>query len=309
LTHDPVYPSRVKSRQTGTSSPGARPAIDTERAAALPSIDPGLAVRIIVRFIRQEAERAGFSRLVVGLSGGLDSAVALKLSAQALGAANTLAVALPYRDSAPESLDLAEQVARETGVRLETIPITPMADPYLARLPAADRVRRGNVLARLRMVVLYDLSARDRALVCGTSNKTELLLGYTTVHGDSACALQPIGDLYKTQVRVVGEYLGVPAAILERAPSADLWEGQTDEGDLGFTYAEADRLLARLVDGRLSVARLIEEGFDPALVRRLRQRIRKSQFKRSLPAVAKLSERSVGIDFRYPRNWDGWPGE
>jgi len=265
-----------------------------------------LARKMITRFLADGVRRPGFESVVLGLSGGVDSSLTAALAAEALGPDRVLAVALPYRTSSVESLALAERAARAGGLRFEIVPITAMADPFLATIPAADRIRHGNVLARLRMVVLYDLSARERALVLGTSNKTELLLGYSTQHGDSACALMPIGDLYKTQVRALARHMGVAEEILARAPSADLWQGQTDEGELGFSYADVDRLLARMIDDRLGPARLFEEGFDPALVRRVRERIRRSQYKRRLPPIAKVSARTVGIDFRYPRDWDGW---
>ncbi len=276
------------------------------RAAGALGLNAPLARRMIHRFLRDGIRRHGFESVVLGLSGGLDSALTTFLSAEALGAGQVRAVALPYRLSDPASLAGAQQVADHLGLDLEIIPISPLADPYLERVPETDRRRRGNVLARLRMVVLYDLSARDRSLVLGTSNKTELLLGYTTLWGDSACALMPIGDLYKTQVRALARHVGVPESILERPPTADLWAGQTDEGEMGFTYDAVDRLLARMVDDRVGPERLLEEGFDPALVRRVRTLIRRSQFKRRLPPVAKLSARTVGMDFRYPRDWDRW---
>jgi NAD+ synthase len=268
-----------------------------------------LARRLIVRFLRDGTRRHGFHRGVIGLSGGLDSALTAFLAAEALGSRNVRGVALPYSESDPLSLTCAEEVARATGIAQETVPITPMAQPYLDTVPEEERVRRGNVLARQRMVVLYDLSARDHALVIGTSNKTEILLGYTTLYGDSACALLPIGDLYKTQVRELARHVGVPERILARPPSADLWEGQTDEGELGFTYEDVDRLLVRMVDHRVDADRLVEEGFAPDLIRCVRKLIRTSQFKRRLPPVAKLSNRTVGIDFRYPRDWDSWDGD
>jgi len=281
------------------------PARDRPDAA----LDAEVTRRIIVRFLRDGLHRHGFTRGVVGLSGGLDSALVVFLAAQALGADNVLAVALPYSASSPASLAGAREVAAATGVRLETIPIHPMADPYLAGIPEEARVRRGNVLARLRMVVLFDLSARENALVVGTSNKTELLLGYTTQFGDSACALLPIGDLYKNQVRRLARHVGVPETILKRAPSADLWAGQTDEEEMGFTYEEVDRLFVRMIDERLPPGRLLEEGFDPQLLRRVRTLVRRSQYKRRTPPVAKISHRTVGSDFRYPRDWDSWDSD
>ncbi|MFQ5670310.1 MAG: NAD+ synthase [Acidobacteriota bacterium] len=274
--------------------------------ADLLRVDPSLARRIISRFLRDSIRRHGFKGAIIGLSGGLDSSVTALLAAEGLGAGSVRAVALPFRESDPASLHLAASVAEAASIPLETVSITGMAAPYLASLPKSARRRRGNVLARLRMIVLYDLSARDQMLVVGTSNKTEILLGYTTLHGDAACALLPIGDLYKTQVRALALHIGVPAPILERPPSADLWKGQTDESELGFSYAAVDRLLVRMIDHRLPPDRLLEEGFDPALIRRVRAMIRRSQFKRRFPPVAKLSHRTVGMDFRYSRDWDRW---
>jgi NAD+ synthase len=199
-------------------------------------------------------------------------------------------------------LDDAVEVIRLTGVREHTVSITEMAAPLLATIPAADRIRRGNVLARLRMIVLYDQSAAFEGLVLGTGNKTEILLGYTTLFGDSACALNPLGDLYKTQVRQLAAAVGVPARILAKPPSADLWPGQTDEGELGVTYAEVDRLLYLLVDERLSAAGCVEAGFKPAMVRKVIERIRRNQYKRIPPVIAKLSQRTVGYDFLYLRD-------
>ncbi len=265
--------------------------------------------RIIIRFLQDGLRRHGFRRAVIGLSGGLDSSLVVFLAAAALGAENVLAVAMPAGTSSPASLAGAESVAAATGVKLETIPISPMADPYLKSLPAGARVRAGNVLARQRMVVLYDLSARQEALVVGTSNKTELLLGYTTQFGDSACALMPMGDMYKTQVRQLARHMGVPEEIIQRPPSADLWEDQTDEQEMGFTYDAVDRLLCRMVDERIDPDRLLIEGFDPALIRRVRDMVRRSQYKRCTPPIAKISHRTIGIDFRYPRDWDSWAGD
>lgn len=291
--------------QRNTTSPVAAcgPEITNLRLGCEP------ARRIIIRFLQDGLRRHGFQRAVIGLSGGLDSSLVVFLTAAALGAENVLAVAMPASASDPASLAGAESIAATTGVRLETISISPMADPYLRSLPARARVRTGNVLARLRMVVLYDLSARQEALVVGTSNKTELLLGYTTQFGDSACALMPVGDLYKTQVRQLARHMGVPEAIIRRPPSADLWEGQTDEEELGFTYDLVDRLLFRMVDERIGPDRLLMEGFDPALILRVRDMVRRSQYKRCTPPIAKISHRTIGIDFRYPRDWDSWAGD
>lgn len=280
-----------------------------DQAATDLSLGCAPAQQIIIRFLQDGLHRHGFQRAVIGLSGGLDSSLVVFLAAAALGPENVLAVAMPAGTSDPLSLAGARSVATATGVELETIPISPMADPYLKSLPARTRVRAGNVLARLRMLVLYDLSARQEALVVGTSNKTELLLGYTTQFGDSACALMPMGDLYKTQVRQLARHMGVPDEIIQRPPSADLWAGQTDEQEMGFTYDAVDRLLFRMVDERTGPERLQLQGFDPALVRRVRDMVRRSQYKRCTPPIAKISHRTIGMDFRYPRDWDSWAGD
>jgi NAD+ synthase len=266
-------------------------------------INTDLATQILVDFLRAEIRRAGFERAVIGLSGGVDSALSCTLAARALGGENVLAVRMPYASSSPDSLEHADIVIRETGVQAMTVPITPMADPYLTQVPSDSTVRRGNVLARLRMIVLYDQSAAFRGLVVGTGNKTEILLGYTTLFGDSACALNPLGDLYKTQVRQLARALGVPEAIVAKPPSADLWLGQTDEAELGFTYELVDRLLILLVDGRYSPEACVEAGFDRAFVEAVVERIRRTQFKRVAAPIAKLSNRTVGYDFLYLRDW------
>ncbi len=251
----------------------------------LPSleIDVNQVRHTLVDFLRTEITRAGFQRGVVGLSGGLDSTLACFLAAEALGPENVLAVRMPFRTSSPESLEHAALVIQQTGVQTATIPITPMADPFLASIPEGQTVRRGNVLARLRMIVLYDRSAEFKGLVIGTGNKTEIYLGYTTLFGDSACALNPIGDLYKTQVRQLARAMGVPEVILAKPPSADLWPGQTDEGELGFTYARVDQLLTLLVDGGCTPDACVEAGFDRAFVQAVVDRMHRNEFKR-LPA-------------------------
>jgi NAD+ synthase len=250
---------------------------------------------------------------VVGLSGGVDSATVAFLAARAAGPENLLAVRMPYRTSSAESETDALRVVEALGCRTEWVDITPMVDPMLAvmdepeRAPAGDElnVRRGNAMARQRMMVLYDRSAAFDALVCGTSNKTEALLGYGTLHGDMAAALQPIGDLYKSQLRAVAECLGVPAPILEKPPSADLWPGQTDEAELGASYDELDRILYALVDRRWSVERCLAAGMDARQVAWVAQRVPRTEFKRQVPPVAKLSLRTPGIDHLYPRRRPG----
>ncbi|MDE3088455.1 MAG: NAD+ synthase [Chloroflexota bacterium] len=266
-------------------------------------INTDLARKMIVDFIRREITRAGFARGVIGLSGGIDSALAAHLAAEALGAANVLGMVMPYRTSDPESRADAERVAKRLGIATRVVEITPMVESYLAQFADNDERRRGNVMARARMIVLYDQSEEFHALVIGTSNKTETLLGYTTQFGDNAAAIQPIADLYKTQVRQLARVVGVPENISAKPPSADLWEGQTDEGELGFTYGDADAILYRLVDERRRADDLIAEGFDARLVRRIVELVARNQFKRVTPPVAKVSTRTIGIDFLYNRDW------
>jgi NAD+ synthase len=240
---------------------------------------------------------------VIGLSGGIDSALSTYLAVRALGKEHVHCVMMPYKTSSPDSLGDARAVVDNLGISSEVVDITPMADVFFASNGEMDNLQKGNILARLRMIVLYDRSYSKKALVIGTSNKTEWLLGYTTLFGDSASAINPIGDLYKTQVRQLSEELRVPKSILEKAPSADLWSGQTDEKEMGLTYEEADRLLYYLVDCRESEEELIARGFAKELITKVKGMIRRSQFKRMPPLVAKISPRTVNIDFRYPRDW------
>ncbi|MGB7875946.1 MAG: NAD+ synthase [Anaerolineales bacterium] len=267
------------------------------------SINPDLARKILTGFIRSEITRAGFDRAVVGLSGGIDSALSCVLAAEALGPENVLAVRMPYKSSSPESLEHAQMVIEQFQVRSETIEITDMVDPLIARDPEMSKLRKGNIMARARMIVLYDQSESFKGLVVGTGNKTEILLGYSTLWGDSASALNPIGDLYKAQVRQLSRALKVPSAIVDKPPSADLWVGQTDEDELGFTYEEVDRLLFLLVDQRYSPEECVEAGFNRSFVEGVVTRIRRNQFKRMLPPVAKVSNRTIGYDFLYLRDW------
>jgi len=262
-----------------------------------------LARTILTGFIRSEITRAGFTRAVIGLSGGVDSALSCYLAAEALGPENVLAIRMPYHSSSPDSLDHAQQVIEALGVQSLTVPITDMVEPLFERFPKISPVRRGNVMARARMIILYDQSEEFHGLVVGTGNKTEILLGYSTLFGDSACALNPLGDLYKTQVRQLSREIGVPEAIITKPPSADLWIGQTDEGELGFSYAEVDRLLYLLVDQRYSPEECIAAGFEPKFVTVVVNRIKRYHYKRVMPPIAKLSNRTIGYDFLYLRDW------
>ena len=228
------------------------------------AIAPELAEDRCVRFIRSTLSASGHDALVVGLSGGIDSAVSAGLAVRALGPEKVLGVMMPYASSSTASLTDAASVASVLGMKTEKIEITPMADEFLKSIPGTELVRRGNIMARCRMVVLYDLSARDGSLVLGTGNRTEDLLGYTTMHGDNACALNPLGQLYKTEIRLLARHLGLPDTVLTKAPSADLWTGQADEDELGYTYAQADHLL-RAYDRRGTWS---QAAGDPGIFRR-----------------------------------------
>ena len=267
------------------------------------SFNTTIVKKLLVDFVRDESHNAGFRNGVVGLSGGVDSAVAAYIAAEGLRRENVLGIMMPYRTSNPQSLHDAELVAGALGIRTETVDITPMVDPLLRSSKVEDRVRAGNIMARQRMIVLYDRSSRDHALVVGTSNKTEILLGYGTLFGDTASALNPLGDLYKTQVWQLAGFLGVPASIIEKPPSADLWEGQTDEGEFGFSYKRVDHLLYYMIDERRDDAELKSMGFEDGLVQKVKSMIMKNQFKRRMPLIAKVSNRTVNVDFRYPRDW------
>ncbi len=267
------------------------------------TINTDLARQILTGFIRTEITRAGFSHAVVNLSGGLDSSLSCYLAAEAVGAQNVLALILPYKTSTPDTGEHARLVIDALGVQSLAIPITDMADGLISRFPDMDRIRQGNIMARMRMIALYDQSAAFAGLAVGTGNKTEILLGYTTLFGDAACAINPLGDLYKTQVRQLAKAVGVPQVILDKPPTAGLWIGQTDEGELGYTYAEVDQLLYLLVDQRYRPEDCVEAGFDESFVRSVMERVQRNQFKRVMPPIAKLSNRTVGYDFLYLRDW------
>ena len=267
------------------------------------TVNTALLRQILVGFIRDEVLKVGVKKGVLGLSGGIDSALVVFLAAEALGPENVHAVCMPYRTSNPQSEAHARLVAEACGVRFSVVPITPMVDAYFDSFPDADNMRRGNKMARERMTILFDQSALYGALVLGTSNKTELLLGYGTLYGDMASALNPIGDIYKSHVWQLSEAIGVPREVIEKKPSADLWDGQTDEQELGFTYRDVDELLFRLVDLRMTRAELVAEGFDPEFIDTVSRKVQNSHFKRRLPVIAKVSNRTIDRDFRYSRDW------
>jgi len=253
----------------------------------------------LVQFIRTQMASTGFKHGIIGLSGGLDSTVTAYLTVAALGADNVIGLIMPYRSSDPQSQRDAQQVADHLQISSHVMDITPQIDTYFAQFPEADRIRRANKpeadrirrankIARERMSILYDQSRIYEALVIGTGNKSERLLGYTTLWGDMACAFSPLGDLYKTQVRQLANELGVTEVIRNKPPSAGLWPGQTDEGELGFSYAEADQILYWLIDQQYDVEQVAEKGFPLDLVTEIATRVKRSAFKSRMPPVAQI---------------------
>ncbi len=308
----------MSDRVAGQPPAVSRPPVHDPGLFELPpelEIDTSVARRIIVEFIRGQLRQAGFERAVLGLSGGIDSAVVAYLIADAIGPERLLCVLMPYATSSPASRSDAVAVVERLGCARSVVDITRMVDAYFAPdgggadAPPPDSprgsLRRGNFMARVRMCVLYDHSVSWGGLVVGTGNKTETLIGYTTVFGDSACAFNPVGDLYKSQLRQLAVELGVPESIIRKPPSADLWPGQTDESEVGFSYAEVDRLLYWMVDRRRSVDELVERGFEPAFVDRVARMVAGAEFKRQMPPIAKLGPRTSGVDYLYPRRRPG----
>ena len=269
------------------------------------AIDTDVARRVVGEFIRAQLRQAGFERVVLGLSGGIDSGLVAFLVAEAIGADRLLCVLMPSRTSSPASQADAEAVVAALGCASELVPIGPMVAAYFGPESTASALRRGNFAARMRMAVLYDRSVTWGGLVVGTGNKTESLIGYTTLFGDSACAFNPIGDLYKSQVRQLAVEIGVPRAVIAKAPSADLWPGQTDEDEAGFSYPLLDRLLFWRIDKRRSVEEVVALGFEPELVARIDRMVAASEFKRQVPPIAKLGLRTAGVDYLYPRRRPG----
>ena len=269
------------------------------------AIDTDIARRVIGEFIRGQLRQAGFERAVLGLSGGIDSALVAYLTAEAIGPERLLCVLMPYRTSSPASRTDAEEVVRRLGTASEVVAITPMVDGFYGPDTDASDLRRGNFMARMRMSVLYDRSVTWGGLVVGTGNKTESLIGYTTIFGDSACAFNPVGDLYKSQVRQVAAAIGVPDAIIAKAPSADLWPDQTDELEGRFSYPQLDRLLFWRIDKRRSIEEVVALGFEREMVERVDRMVAGAEFKRQVPPIAKLGPRTAGVDYLYPRRRPG----
>ncbi|WP_457568217.1 NAD+ synthase [Desulfurobacterium sp.] len=265
--------------------------------------DKTFIVNALTSFIRQEIEKAGFKKAVVGVSGGVDSALSAFLAVKALGKENVILISMPYRTSAGSSIEDARLVGKTLGAEFHEIDITPQIDAYFQRFPKASKLRRGNKMARERMAILYDFAHDRQALVVGTSNKSELLIGYSTRWGDGAHDLNPIGDLYKTQVWELAEFIGVPERIVKKQPSADLWPGQTDEGEIGFSYHLLDQILVAYVDLKIKKEEIVSFGYEQATVEKVMQMVQKSQYKRKLPIICKISQRTVDKDFLYLRDW------
>lgn len=259
--------------------------------------------RVLKHFLFEEVGKIGFEKVVFGLSGGIDSTLVAYLCADAFSPENVTALIMPYKTSNPEHINDAHLVVERTKINFEIMDISPMVDMFFEQDSEADVTRRGNRMARERMCFLYDQSLKNKSIVIGTSNKTELLLGYGTVFGDLASAINPIGDLYKSQVRQLSQSFDIPQKIIDKPPSADLWSGQTDEDDIGYSYDDIDRLLYYLVDLRYTDDMLSEFNFNTNMVLDIKNRIQKSQFKRRPPVIAKLSNRTINQDFRYCRDW------
>jgi NAD+ synthase len=261
-----------------------------------------LAVKVLTSFILDAVETSGTSGVVVGLSGGVDSSLSAALAAQALGPERVHGFLLPYRTSNPASEQDARTVAEHLGVPHRVIDISTMIDAYFELEPDADPVRRGNKMARERMTILFDQAKKRNALVLGTSNKTEILLGYSTVFGDNASSLNPLGDLYKAQIWQLSRHLGLPSAVIDKAPSADLFPGQTDEGDLGFDYLTADEVLYLLFDEGLRPEEVVARGYEERVVQRILTYEQRFRFKRRLMLIARLSGSAVNLDQEIPRD-------
>jgi len=252
-------------------------------------------------FLDNEVRKTGLNSVVLGLSGGIDSAVVAVL-AQKVFKDNLLCVKMPSQYSSSASLEDADELCLDFGINAVTVSIEPMLRAYEELNPDMDNLRRGNLSARLRMSALFDISAKQKALVLGTSNKSELMLGYGTLYGDLSSAINPIGDLYKSEVYELAEFLGITKSIIEKPPSADLWDGQSDEDDLGYSYTKLDEAMKFYVEDRLSKDEIVKKGCDKDMLDMIIQRIFRNQFKRKMPVIAKLTSRTINHDFNYPRD-------
>jgi NAD+ synthase len=267
-------------------------------------INPAFAEKLLTQFIKVELSKFHFKKGILGLSGGLDSTVCAYLAVRALGPKNVVVLIMPYKDTFSRDVKDAMDIAHRLNLKSKVIDISPMVDAYFAEHPTDNRILKGNKMARERMSILYDHSEREKALVLGTSNKTELLLGYSTIHGDMACAINPLGDLYKTQIRQLARHFKIPEKILKKRPTAGLWAGQTDEEELGLSYAKIDKILYQLADLRKTKKEIISEGFLKQDVEKIIGKIKGMEFKRHLPPIPKISARTVGHDFLYPYDRD-----
>ncbi|HUX33913.1 MAG TPA: NAD+ synthase [Gemmatimonadaceae bacterium] len=302
LVYDAAVPHARSARSAGTPAAAAVPVVNGDRAQEPPvplAIDAALTEQWLVEFLRDEVRQRRYTKALVGVSGGVDSAVTAYLAVRALGAENVIGVRMPYRTSSPQSSAHGQLVIDALGIEGRTVDISPAVDGYLQTAPDADAQRRGNVMARMRMIALFDLSARDHAIPLGTGNKTERMFGYFTWHADDAPPVNPLGDLFKTQVWALARHLGVPDAIVNKPPTADLVVGQTDEGDFGISYAKADEILNWLLCG-YSVADLVARGYDAAEVGLVEARVARTHWKRKLPTVAMLSPTAIGESYLRP---------
>jgi NAD+ synthetase len=303
--YDPasIAPSRRPGPLDEAPSSGPLPVVRVTSARGTPptplAIDAVLTEEWLVQFVRDEMARRDFHCAVVGVSGGVDSAVTAYLAAKALGPKNVLGVRMPYRTSSKESLEHAQLVIDALGIDARTIDISAAVDGYLCNEPDAEHGRRGNVMARMRMITLFDLAAKHRGIPLGTGNKTERLFGYFTWHADDSPPINPLGDLFKTQVWALAKHLGIPDVIVSKPPTADLVVGQTDEGDFGISYAKADEILNWLLSG-FADDELVARGFDANEVAIVKKRVASTHWKRRLPTVAMLSGTAIGESYLRP---------